>query len=245
MAIIRAVFAVFRRRFRSFGFFAEELSVTQAQNALIDTDGVGADFELFPAGFLLFRQQLFGIDDDLALAAEVGRHHFFQHAFDAAGLIGILDRPAQDIRGADRTVGLWPTPISNAELHNQIIAGLHAERCQIQCRGITPPFCRALAVQRPADAFELDVLAAALCELYFHGRVGQAVIVFRLQLQRPRALSRRNQTQAAIGQTDAPLRRPIGNGIQPLPGFGLGLPVNDDPVHIRGGHDGIRCPYIA
>src|SRR5690606_34256522 len=63
-----------------------ELAVAQAQQALVDADGVRAGDEAVALETAALGDQRLGVDDDLALAAEIGRQRPLHQAFHAGGL---------------------------------------------------------------------------------------------------------------------------------------------------------------
>ena len=82
-----------------FEFFAQELSVAQTQDFLIHTDTVRA---VQHRGFVELRllcNQCFAVNDDLTLAAEIGRQRVLDDAFHRGGFSRRLCRPAQDEAG--------------------------------------------------------------------------------------------------------------------------------------------------
>ena len=62
---------------------AEEFAVAQAQQLLVDAEAVGVLGELVRLDRRPCRDQRFGVDDDLPLAAEVGRCDLLHRAFEA------------------------------------------------------------------------------------------------------------------------------------------------------------------
>ena len=98
----------------AFGFLAEELAVAQAQDALVDADGVGTlEVGVGIQRAPLFQQRL-GIDDDLPLAAEIGRHHLLDRGFQVAALHVLCAGQAQDQAGAVRFLRLWIAVVVHA-----------------------------------------------------------------------------------------------------------------------------------
>ena len=125
-----------RRRLRfAFGFLAEELAVAQAQDALVHADRVRARDEGVRRQAALLLLQGLGVDDDLALAAEVGRHHLLHQSFQARTLLAQVCRPAQDQAGALSGLGRRRTRVAHGELRDQVVADGHAERREVERRG--------------------------------------------------------------------------------------------------------------
>src|SRR5690606_27315339 len=81
---------------RAFAFFAQELAVAQAQDALVHADRIGALEESLRIQAALFLQQGLGVDDDLALAAEVGRQRLAHRGFEFDPGLLLRRRPTQD-----------------------------------------------------------------------------------------------------------------------------------------------------
>lgn len=170
---------------RAFALFAQELAVAQPQQALVHADGVGALEVGSRLQARLFLQQRLRVDDDLALAAEVGRQGLLDAGLQAGGH-GLLRRwPAQDHAGAAAFLRAGLAGVVHDELGDQVVAGGHAQRLRLQHGGKAALPGRAAAVEGAALGLEGDVLAAAL---------GQGQAQAR---RRPRPRSRRWPRSAA------------------------------------------------
>ena len=90
-------------------------------------------------------QQCFAIDDDLALAAEVGGQCLLHRTFEARALGGVLRRPAQDVARAVGRLRAGRAVVGYRELHHEVAAGRQAERVQIEGVGKTLARCVAAA----------------------------------------------------------------------------------------------------
>src|SRR5262245_24849393 len=85
--------------------FAKQAAVAHSQEALIETERFGASIEFGLTDARLVRDELFRVDDDLSLAAEVFRDRLDDDAFEAGGG-GLLNPPHLHEAGlTSRTVG--------------------------------------------------------------------------------------------------------------------------------------------
>src|SRR6185436_19636590 len=85
---------------------AEELTVAHAQDLLIDAELVGSPLERLLRKARALADQRLGVDDDLALAAEVRGHRPLYESFHPGRRCRALGWPSQDQARARCDVGL-------------------------------------------------------------------------------------------------------------------------------------------
>ncbi len=202
-----------------FEFLAEELSVAQAQDLLVDADAVRAREHRVVAEFRLLADQMLGVDDDLALAAEISRHRALDEAFEADAVACAFRRPAQDEACALGRVRLRLAVVADRETHDHIVAARDAERGEIELVPIAlvPADVRRieiLADERERLLLERDVLAGALRERDGQARRGDAVVVARLEREIPVALTIAQQRQRFLRLDHAHVGRAVGDCIE-------------------------------
>ncbi len=202
---------------RTFAFLAQELAVAQAQDALVDTDRIAALHEVLGGQAASLPDQRFGIDDDLPLAAEVRRQGLLDAALELCTERDFGAGQAQDHAAAAPGLRRGCMIVAHLQLGDHIVAGLRAQRRQIQGVGETPRGGFAAAGKRDAALHEGDVLTAAL-----GGGDRQrclrrdTVIVVGFEAQCPLSLPRRAQHQAGRGLQYAHAGCTVGHHIQPM-----------------------------
>ncbi|KAG1536006.1 hypothetical protein G6F50_015179 [Rhizopus delemar] len=120
-----------RRLRRTLAFLAQELAVTQAQDALVDTDRIAALHEVFGSQAAALPDQGFGIDDDLPLAAEVGRQCLLDAAFQFGTECHLGAGQAQDHAAAAPGLRRGRMVVAHFQLGDHIVAGLRAQRGEV------------------------------------------------------------------------------------------------------------------
>ncbi len=231
---------------RAFALFAQELAIAQPQQALVHADGVRA-LEVggrIQAGFVL--QQRLGVDDDLALAAEIRGQGLLDAGLQPGGLGLLGRRPAQDDAGAAAFLRGGLAGVAHHQLGDQVIAGGHAQRLRLQCGHEAAPGGRATAGERAALGAEGDVLAAALGQGQAQfGAGSHGVVVAGLEAQRPGTVGRRPQHQALFGREHAHLRRAVGYHVEPVQAAVGRLAVDEDAVQRWALGQQLAAPVVA
>ncbi len=206
-----------RRLWRALAFFAQELAVAQAQDALVDADRITALDEVIGGQAAALADQRFGIDDDLPLAAEIRRQGLLDTPFQLGTERDFGGRQAQDHAAAAPGLRAGGVVVAHFQLGDHIVAGLRAQRGQVE--GVGEASCGGFTAAGEGDAAldEGDVLAAALGggDRQFCLR-GHAVVIAGFEAQRPLPLPGRAQHQAGGRFQHAHAGRAVGHHIQPV-----------------------------
>jgi hypothetical protein len=202
----------------AFGFFAEKLAIAQAQDLLIDADRVGAREEFRVVERRLVGKQRFGVDDDLALAAEIRGHGFLRDAVEAAAVLRRIRRPAQDQARASRDIRFRHAIVGDDESHDDFVALGERQRAEIERVPIAlaTRAVERVAVERDRAFVELDVLAVALRMRHRKFGLGDAVVVVRLEFERPGFLRAVVFGQGLVRHDDANRRRAIDDDVDAM-----------------------------
>ena len=225
---------------------AQELAVAQALPLLVGPKRVGTGQEALSGQARAVLQELLCVDDDLALAAQIGRQHLLDRRVQP--LADRLRRrgPAQDQAGAGRGLGRGGAVVGSHQLSHQVTALLEAQAGEIQRGGENAPPSRPLAIQDERPLAELDFLAVALGEGEVEaGLGGHAVVVSHFERHRPALLSRRHQGQALGGAQHLHLRRRVGDGVQPVQRRGRAAAARHDSVEQGAVQSEARAPVLS
>jgi hypothetical protein len=226
---------------------AEELGVTAAQDLLIAADDGGAGQIGVRVKAPALGDQALGVDDDLALAAEIGRQGGVHHPLQTRAL-GLLRRgPAQDQTGTADDLRTGRARIRDYQLDHHVAAGPKAHGGEIKRRR-EPTVARGAAARQGDLALtEGHVLAFADGQGDAQpGRGGDAVVVSHGEHRAPAALAGRDQRQTLRRRHNLHRRRGVGDGVdavqrrRPRPSL-----RRIDAVEERGLQGAAGHPFVA